>query len=117
MRMSDWSSDVCSSDLSVRDLTVTLPSINAGAGAAVQAVRGLAFELEKGATLGIVGESGSGKSMAALALMGLLPEGATAGGSVRFAGEDLLTAGEERLCALRGNRMAMIFQEIGRAHV
>lgn len=93
--------------LSVRDLTVTLP----GTSAAVQAVRGLDFDLEKGATLGIVGESGSGKSMTALALMGLLPEGAAAGGSVRFAGEELLTADEDRLCALRGNRLAMIFQE------
>src|SRR3546814_13282602 len=97
--------------LSVRDLTVTLPSINAEAGAAVQAVRGLAFELEKGATLGIVGESGSGQSMAALALMGPLPAGATAGGSVRSAGEDLLTAGQTRRCAPRGNRMAMTLPE------
>jgi peptide/nickel transport system ATP-binding protein len=93
--------------LSVRDLAVTLPGLHGP----VQAVRGLDFELQKGETLGIVGESGSGKSMTALALMGLLPEGATAGGSVRFAGEDLLAADEDRLCALRGNRIAMIFQE------
>jgi peptide/nickel transport system ATP-binding protein len=93
--------------LLLRDLSVALP----GSAGPVQAVRGLDLELGRGETLGIVGESGSGKSMAALAVMGLLPEGAVAGGDLRFAGEDLLAAGEERLCALRGNRIAMIFQE------
>lgn len=61
--------------------------------------------------MGLVGESGSGKSMTALALMGLLPKGAVADGQATLDGEDLLTAGEDRLCALRGNAISMIFQE------
>ncbi|WP_370156689.1 ABC transporter ATP-binding protein [Ferrovibrio sp.] len=93
--------------LSVRDLTVTLPTARGPA----MAVRGLDFDLAKGETLGIVGESGCGKSMTALALMGLLPEGAQAGGSVALGGENLLAASEKRLCDLRGNRLGMIFQE------
>ncbi len=71
----------------------------------------LDLELAEGERIGIVGESGSGKSMTALAIMGLLPETATANGQLRFAGEDLLGVTEERLCALRGRRVAMIFQE------
>jgi peptide/nickel transport system ATP-binding protein len=74
-------------------------------------VRGISFSLRRGGTLGLVGESGSGKSMTALALMGLLPAGARADGAVRLDGEELLRAGEARLCALRGDRLAMIFQE------
>jgi peptide/nickel transport system ATP-binding protein len=61
--------------------------------------------------IGLVGESGSGKSMTALALMQLLPDAARAGGSIKLNGEEILGADEARLCALRGERMAMIFQE------
>jgi peptide/nickel transport system ATP-binding protein len=93
--------------LSVRDLRVALPT-NRGA---TEIVRGLSFDLNKGETLGIVGESGCGKSMTALALMGLLPEGAETAGEVSYQGENLLRASEKRLCDLRGNRLAMIFQE------
>ena len=93
--------------LSVQDLRVTLAS----AQGPVQPVRGLSFDLRKGETLGIVGESGCGKSMTALALMGLLPDGAHIEGRIAFHGKDLLKADENTLCALRGNRMAMIFQE------
>ena len=71
----------------------------------------LTFTLGRGETLGLVGESGSGKSMTALAIMGLLPERATTSGSLVFDGIDLRAAGEERLCALRGRRIAMVFQE------
>jgi peptide/nickel transport system ATP-binding protein len=78
---------------------------------ALPIVRGLSFTLPRGGTLGLVGESGSGKSMTALALMQLLPAVARAGGAVRLNGESLLDADEARLCALRGDRMAMIFQE------
>jgi peptide/nickel transport system ATP-binding protein len=58
-----------------------------------------------------MGESGCGKSLTALALMGLLPEGAQARGSLQWQGEECLTWSEENWCKLRGNRWAMIFQE------
>jgi peptide/nickel transport system ATP-binding protein len=74
-------------------------------------VRGISFSLPRGGTLGLVGESGSGKSMTALALMQLLPAGARTGGAIRLNGEEIANADEARLCALRGDRMAMIFQE------
>ena len=69
------------------------------------------FTLERGDTLGIVGESGSGKSLLALALIGLLPGGARASGSIRFAGAELVGAPEAALHALRGRGIAMVFQE------
>ena len=59
-----------------------------------RAVRGVGFALGRGETLGIVGESGCGKTMTALALMGLLPEGARVEGVVRFDGADLLAGSE-----------------------
>ncbi|WP_341894520.1 ABC transporter ATP-binding protein [Ferrovibrio terrae] len=93
--------------LSVTDLRVALQT----ARGVVEAVRGLSFTLDKGETLGIVGESGCGKSLTALALMGLLPDGAMASGEVLYDGHNLLTLNEQRLCGLRGNRLAMIFQE------
>jgi peptide/nickel transport system ATP-binding protein len=77
----------------------------------VPLVREVSFTIEKGETLGIVGESGCGKTMTALALMGLLPDGAIPSGEIRFEGENLLAVPEDRLCKLRGNRLAMIFQE------
>ena len=69
------------------------------------------FDLAEGAVMGLVGESGSGKSMTALALMGLLPEGATVAGRADFAGRDLLALSETALCGLRGREIGMIFQE------
>ena len=93
--------------LEVRGLDVELRTRR---GAAL-AVRDLSFELDHGQTLGLVGESGCGKSITALALMGLLPETARARGSVRFEGTELLGMPEPALCRLRGNRVAMIFQE------
>ncbi|MCD2513051.1 ABC transporter ATP-binding protein [Comamonas endophytica] len=75
------------------------------------AVRGMDFSLERGATLGIIGESGSGKSLTAMALMGLLPEHAQLSGSIRFDGRELIGLRESERSALRGNRMAMVFQE------
>jgi peptide/nickel transport system ATP-binding protein len=77
----------------------------------LEAVRGVSFELEAGRRTGLIGESGSGKTLTALALIGLLPEGLTARGEVRYEGRDLLTMPEPELCGLRGDRLSMIFQE------
>ena len=93
--------------LEVSDLRVTLATARGPA----DALRGVSFALERGATLGLIGESGCGKSMTALALMGLLPEGAQVSGSIRFDGRELSTLDEDALCALRGDRIAMVFQE------
>ncbi len=76
-----------------------------------RAVRGVSFTLDRGETLGIVGESGCGKTMTALALMGLLPDNARARGAVRLDGENLLERSEARWCRIRGDRVAMVFQE------
>ncbi|MEO8278516.1 MAG: ABC transporter ATP-binding protein [Ideonella sp.] len=76
-----------------------------------EALRGISFELERGHTMGLIGESGCGKSITALALMGLLPDGAKVSGSIRFDGHELTTLDEPALCALRGNRIGMVFQE------
>jgi len=77
------------------------------------AVDGVSFSVESGRTLGIVGESGCGKSVTSLSIMGLLPkgQGRISAGSIRFEGSDLATLTPAAMRALRGNRMAMIFQE------
>ena len=77
------------------------------------AVDRLGFSLRAGETLGIVGESGSGKSMAALAVMGLIPSppGSVSGGSIRFRGRELAGMDEEERRRIRGKDIAMIFQE------
>jgi peptide/nickel transport system ATP-binding protein len=93
--------------LSVNNLRVSLPT----ARGAVQALRGVSFSIDRGETVGLIGESGCGKSMTALALMGLLPEGAVATGSMLFDGIELVTVDEARWCTLRGARLAMVFQE------
>jgi peptide/nickel transport system ATP-binding protein len=93
--------------LSVNNLRVSLPT----ARGVVQALRGVSFSIDRGETLGLIGESGCGKSMTALALMGLLPDGAHATGSMLFDGIELVSADEARWCTLRGARLAMVFQE------
>ena len=83
-----------------------------GAGGAVRAVDGVDFEIRRGETFAIVGESGSGKTMTALSLMRLLPEtGRIVSGSVELSGLDVLDLPEAAMRAVRGRRMAMIFQE------
>ncbi|WP_426182619.1 ABC transporter ATP-binding protein [Microbacterium sp. TWP3-1-2b2] len=93
--------------LSVRDLTVSFPS-EAGR---VDAVRGVSFDLEAGKTLGIVGESGSGKSVTSLAIMGLLDENARVSGSIIYDGQELLGKSDKQMSVIRGNGIAMIFQD------
>ena len=74
-------------------------------------LRDVSFALQEGQVCGLVGESGSGKSMTALALMGLLPEGAQRTGRAISEGRDLFTLGERAMRALRGREIGMIFQE------
>jgi len=93
--------------IEVEDLRVRL---NTSRGPA-DAVRGVSFTLARGETLGLIGESGCGKSVTALALMGLLPDSAVTGGSIRLDGQQLVGLDEADYCKLRGNRISMIFQE------
>ena len=93
--------------LEVEHLRVTLQTSHGAA----DALRDMSFTLDRGQTLGLVGESGCGKSMTALALMGLLPDGARVSGSIRLEGRELTTLSEDALCQLRGDRIAMVFQE------
>ena len=93
--------------LHVDGLHVSLPTARGW----VPALRNLGFSMRRGETLGLIGESGSGKSLAALALMGLLPPGAQPSGSIRFGGRELIGLDDDAWCALRGARLAMVFQE------
>ena len=78
----------------------------------VKAVDGISYTVDRGDTLGIVGESGSGKSVSSLTVMGLTrARNAKISGTVRFDGKDLLGASDEDLRAIRGNDIAMIFQD------
>ncbi|MBY4797034.1 ABC transporter ATP-binding protein [Collinsella sp. AGMB00827] len=79
----------------------------------VHAVDGVSYTLDRGETLGVVGESGSGKSVTAMTIMGLIPmpPGRIEGGSVTYRGHDLLNMSEEEMQHVRGNDIAMIFQD------
>jgi peptide/nickel transport system ATP-binding protein len=74
-------------------------------------VDGVSFEVPDGARLGLIGESGSGKSLTALAILGLLPDGATATGSVSWRGRELLGLTDRELSTLRGDEIGIVFQE------
>ena len=77
----------------------------------IDAVRDVSLSIAPGQIFGVAGESGSGKSMTALAVMGLLPDGAHRGGAARIDGEDLFALDEAAMCGVRGRRIGMIFQE------
>ncbi|HCB13387.1 MAG TPA: microcin ABC transporter ATP-binding protein, partial [Gammaproteobacteria bacterium] len=91
--------------LEVHDLSVSF--------GAILAVKQVSFTLDRGETLALVGESGSGKSVSALSLLQLLPypHARHPGGSIRLRGEELLGAPSARLREIRGNQIAMVFQE------
>ena len=94
--------------LSVKNLSTEFP-VKKGI---VRAVEDVSFDVDQGEILAIVGEPGSGKSVTSLSIMGLLAEpGHVAGGSLEFEGKDLATLSEKQYRELRGNDMAMIFQE------
>ena len=95
--------------LSVRNLSVSFR----GARGRVRAVESLSFDLNAGETLAIVGESGSGKSVTALSLLRLIPDppGRIDAGEILFEGRDLLALDDAGIRAIRGDRIAMIFQE------
>ncbi len=79
----------------------------------VKAVNGLSFSVERGETVAILGESGSGKSVSAQAIMGLIPSppGFITGGSIKFEGVDILELSEEERRLIRGNKIAIVFQD------
>ena len=94
--------------ISVRDLQVHFPTY-AGI---VHALNGVSFDLYPGEILGLVGETGCGKSVTGLALLGLIPPpGRVVGGEIRFRGQNILALPPAQMRALRGGKMAMIFQD------
>ncbi|NPV69278.1 MAG: ABC transporter ATP-binding protein [Firmicutes bacterium] len=95
--------------LSVRDLEVVFRTYTG----VVQAVRGVSFDVHKGEVVAIVGESGCGKTVTALSIMRLIqtPPGKIKSGSIMFGGKDLVKAGEREMEHIRGNRIAMVFQD------
>jgi peptide/nickel transport system ATP-binding protein len=93
--------------LQVENLTVGFPTDDG----LVQAVRGVSYELRRGESLGIVGESGSGKSVTSLAVMGLLPQTAKITGSAKVLGRDVVGLSDAAISKIRGNDIAMIFQD------
>ncbi len=89
--------------LEVRDLTVDIDGR--------RVVDGVSFEVPDGARVGLIGESGSGKSLTALAILGLLPDGASAAGSIRWNGRELIGLDDRQLAELRGDEIGIVFQE------
>jgi peptide/nickel transport system ATP-binding protein len=106
--VTDTSAPATSSMLDVRDLRIHFPTDDG----LVKAVDGVSFTLDRGKTLGIVGESGSGKSVTSLGIMGLHHgTNANISGTIWLDGEELVAASAARVRQLRGDKMAMIFQD------
>ena len=93
--------------LSVKNLCVDFPTDDG----VVHAVRDISFDLAAGEVLGVVGESGSGKSVSSMAVMGLLPKNAKISGSVQFGDSEIVGMSDKQMRAIRGNGIAMIFQD------
>lgn len=95
--------------IEVRDLAVEFVNLERRQ----RVVEGVSFDIRKGETLALVGESGSGKSVTAHSILRLLPypQAQHPAGEIRYAGENLLAASEKRMRQIRGNRIAMVFQE------
>jgi peptide/nickel transport system ATP-binding protein len=89
--------------LAIKDLSLSIGN--------TEILHNITLTIEAGEIVAITGESGSGKSMTALAVMGLLPRGSVATGSVMLDGTDILQTTESDLCKMRGNAMGMVFQE------
>ena len=89
--------------LSVRDLTITIGGR--------RVVDGVSFDVADGQRVGLIGESGSGKSLTALAILGLLSDGAEATGSIRWCGRELIGMRDRELAGIRGDEIGMVFQE------
>ncbi len=93
--------------LSIENLSIALPVD----GRILPIVEGVSLQVSRGEVLGIAGESGSGKTMSAMAVMGLLPKDAIVTGSIRFEGKELIGMGEREFRSIRGNDIAMVFQD------
>lgn len=95
--------------LSIKNLTIEFKTEDE----TVRAVKNLSLDIPKGKTVGLVGESGSGKSVTSLAIMGLIPcpPGKITSGEILFKGEDLTKMSQDKMRKIRGNKIAMIFQE------
>lgn len=89
--------------LSVADLAIEIDGR--------RVVDGISFDVQDGSKLGLIGESGSGKSLTALAILGLLPDGARASGSIRWNGTELIGMPDRELATLRGDDIGIVFQE------
>src|SRR6202165_2794425 len=96
----------------VADPVLSVANLRVSFGVRTEAVRGVCLAVGRGETHCMVGESGCGKSISALSVMNLLPRGSTrTADHIRFHGQDLLDLSERQLARLRGDKIAMIFQE------